>query len=88
MKEIFKFLSSLELYLSEEKVLQKEKKEYVDLVVRILRRDFNTEEQNEILFSIGQKLSALREEDLRKMEKEYGILQKNTETLRSIMQIT
>ena len=88
MKKIFKFLSSLELYPSEEKALQKEKKEYVDLVVRILRRDFNTEEQNEILFSIGQKLSALREEDLRKMEKEYGILQKNTETLRSIMQIT
>ena len=88
MKKIFKFLSSLELYLSEEKVLQKEKKEYVDLVVRILRRDFNTEEQNEILFSVGQKLSALREEDLRKMEKEYGILQKNTETLRSIMQIS
>lgn len=88
MKKIFKFLSSLELYSSEEKALQKEKKEYVDLVVRILRRDFNTEEQNEILFSIGQKLSALREEDLRKMEKEYGILQKNTETLRSIMQIS
>lgn len=88
MKKIFKFLSSLELYSSEEKALQKEKKEYVDLVVRILRRDFNTEEQNEILFSVGQKLSALREEDLRKMEKEYGILQKNTETLRSIMQIT
>lgn len=88
MKKIFKFLSSLELYPSEEKTLQKEKKEYVDLVVRILRRDFNTEEQNEILFSVGQKLSALREEDLRKMEKEYGILQKNTETLRSIMQLT
>lgn len=57
--------------------------EYVDKVVYLLRRDFNTKEQNEILVSIATKLSKLREEDMRTMEKEYAILQENTNTLKS-----
>ena len=57
--------------------------EYVDKVVRLLRRDFTTNEQNTILLSIAQKLSELRELDMRKMEKEYKDLQESTYTLRT-----
>ena len=62
-------------------------KEYVDKVVYLLRRDFDTQTQNQILLSIGIKLSKLRDEDIRKMEKEYTILQENTNTLKSKMAI-
>lgn len=62
-------------------------KEYVDKVVYLLRRDFDTQTQNQILLSIGIKLSKLRDEDIRKMEKEYTILQENTNTLKSRMAI-
>lgn len=57
--------------------------EYVDKVVRLLRRDFTTPEQNTILLSVAQKLSDLREQDMRKMEKEYKDLQESTYTLRT-----
>lgn len=56
--------------------------EYVDKVVRLLRRDFTATEQNTILLSVAQKLSELREQDMRKMEKEYKDLQESTNTLR------
>lgn len=61
--------------------------EYVDKVVYLLRRDFDTQTQNQILLSIGTKLSKLRDEDMRKMEKEYAVLQENTNTLKSRMAI-
>lgn len=64
------------------------KEEYVDKVVYLLRRDFTTTEQNQILISVGHKLSKLREEDLRKMEKDYAILQENTNTLKIKMAIS
>jgi hypothetical protein len=59
--------------------------DYVDKVVHLLRRDFSTAKQNEILLSIGQKLSNLREEDMRRIEKEYATLQENTNTLKDKM---
>lgn len=62
-------------------------KEYVDKVVYLLRRDFDTQTQNQILLSVGTKISKLREEDMRKMEKEYAILQENTNTLKNKMAI-
>jgi hypothetical protein len=61
--------------------------EYVDKVVYLLRRDFDTTEQNEIILSIGQKLSELREQDMRDMEKKYAVLQENTNTLKHRMAI-
>lgn len=57
--------------------------DYVDKVVHLLRRDFTATEQNTILLSVAQKLSELREQDMRKMEKEYKDLQENTYTLRT-----
>lgn len=62
-------------------------KEYVDKVVYLLRRDFDTTTQNQILLSIAADLSKLREEDMRKMEKEYAVLQENHNTLKSRMSI-
>lgn len=59
--------------------------EYVDKVVNLLRRDFNTATQNKILLSVANKLSDLREKDMRNLEKEYAYLQENTNTLKSKM---
>jgi hypothetical protein len=83
-----KFLQSLRTRLSA--ILSPEPEiqaDYVDKVVYLLRRDFTTEKQNEILLSIGHKLSKLREEDMRRIEKEYAILLENTNTLKSKMAI-
>ena len=55
--------------------------EYVDKVVYLLRRDFDTETQNKILLTIGKKLSQLRDEDMRKMEEDYKILQQSHNNL-------
>jgi hypothetical protein len=63
------------------------KEDYVDKVVYLLRRDFSTKEQNEIILSVGHKLSKLREQDMRDIEKKYAILQENTNTLKSKMAI-
>ena len=57
--------------------------EYVDKMVYLLRRDFDTETQNNILLSVGKKLSELRNEDMRKMEKDYKILQQSHVNLNS-----
>lgn len=59
------------------------KGEYVDKVVYLLRRDFTTREQNEIVQSITKKLSDLRDQDMVDMAKTYDILQKDTLYLRS-----
>lgn len=59
------------------------KNEYVDKVVFLLRRDFNTTEQNEILLSITKKLSDLRDLDMTEMELQYERLQKDTINLRN-----
>lgn len=81
-----KFLQSLQTSLSAFlSPVPETKEEYVDKVVYLLRRDFNTKEQNEILLSIATKLSKLREEDMRKIEKEYATLQEDHNTLKSKM---
>lgn len=59
--------------------------DYVDKVVYLLRRDFDVKTQNEILLSIGKKLSELREQDMRKLEENYKVLQENHTVLNSRM---
>lgn len=86
MKKFLQLLQTkLSAFLSPVPEIQED---YVDKVVYLLRRDFTTAEQNQILLSIGQKLSNLREQDMQKMEKEYAILQENTNTLKSKMAIS
>jgi hypothetical protein len=83
-----KFLQSLRTKLSA--ILSPEPEiqaDYVDKVVYLLRRDFNTKEQNEIILSIGHKLSKLREQDMRDMEKKYAVLQEDNNTLKHKMAI-
>lgn len=63
------------------------KNEYVDKVVYLLRRDFTTAEQNEIVLSITQKLSELRELDMTELYLRYERLQKDTKHLRSIIAV-
>lgn len=80
MKKLLNYCrTQLSAFLSPEPEVQND---YVDKVVYLLRRDFNSKEQNEILVSIGTKLSALRDQDMRQMEKDYAILQENTNTLK------
>ncbi len=57
--------------------------EYIDKVVYLLRRDFDTETQNNILLAVGKKLSELRDQDMRKMEEDYKILQQSHNNLNS-----
>ncbi len=59
------------------------KSEYIDKMVYLLRRDFDTKTQNDILLSVGKRLSELREQDMRKMENDFRILQEDTITLQS-----
>jgi hypothetical protein len=80
-----KLSALLSALLSPEPEIQED---YVDKVVLLLRRDFTTEKQNEILLSIGHKLSKLREKDMKRIEKEYAILQENTNTLKTKMAIS
>ena len=86
MKKFFQSLQTrLSTVLSPVPEIQEE---YVDKVVYLLRRDFNTKEQNEIILSIGHKLSKLREQDMRDMEKKYAVLQEDSNTLKHRMAIT
>jgi hypothetical protein len=57
--------------------------DYVNKVVYLLRRDFNSKEQNEILVAIATKLSALRDQDMVKMEEDYRLLQYNAAALKN-----
>ena len=57
--------------------------EYIDKMVFLLRRDFDTKTQNNVLLAVGKKLSELREQDMRKMENDFRILQEDTESLQS-----
>ena len=86
MKKLLNYCrTQLSAFLSPEPEVQND---YVDKVVYLLRRDFSSKEQNEILVSIGTKLSALREKDMRQMEREYAILQENTNTLKGRLALT
>jgi hypothetical protein len=80
MKKFFSWLQATKKsYLDIEPEVQAE---YVSKVVYLLRRDFKSDEQNEILLAIAYKLSDLRVKDLDQMAKDYAKLQENTETLR------
>lgn len=63
------------------------KEEYVGKVVYLLRRDFNTTEQNEIIMSIIKKISEKRHEDMTDMERRYATLQKDTSLLENSVSI-
>jgi len=63
------------------------KEEYVNKVVYLLRRDFTTAEQNEIVISIIKKLSENRAKDMIDMENKYQVLQKDTTFLRESISI-
>ena len=62
--------------------------DYVDKVVYLLRRDFNSEEQNAILLAVATKLSKLRDEDLAQMEKDYANLQEYNSSLKNRLALT
>lgn len=75
MKRFLNYLRSrISTFLSPEPEVQED---YVDKVVYLLRRDFDSEQQNKILLSIGTKLSTLRDKDMLQMERDYTILQHN-----------
>lgn len=84
MKLINNIKNKLSLILSPEPEI---KEDYVDKVVFLLRRDFNSQDQNEIILTIGEKISKLRAEDMRRMEENYQNLQKNTNILAQKMAI-
>jgi hypothetical protein len=76
MKRLVNYLRSrISTFLSPEPEVQED---YVDKVVYLLRRDFDSKQQNEILLSIGTKLSTLRDNDMLQMERDYTVLQHNT----------
>lgn len=73
MKKFLNYLrTQLSAFLSPEPEIQND---YVDKVVYLLRRDFDSEQQNEILMAIAIKLSKMRDADLAQMEKDYANLQ-------------
>jgi len=59
------------------------KDDYVNKVVYLLRRDFTTTEQNEIVQSVTKKLSDLRELDMTEMALNYERLQRDAIRLKS-----
>jgi hypothetical protein len=86
MKKLLNYCRThLSAFLSPEPEIQSD---YVDKVVYLLRRDFNSKEQNEILVSIGTKLSALRDQDMLQIEKDYKVLQQNTILLKERLALT
>lgn len=83
MKKLFKlFKVNLLAFLTPEPEIQQE---YVDKMVILLRRDFTTTQQNEIVVSVAKQLSELREKDMERMTIEYDILQKDTNHLKNVI---
>lgn len=78
-----KFINELRVkivnFLSPQPELEED---YVDKVIYLLRRDFSTATQNQILISITKKLSELRDLDMRDMEKKYQVLLDDTVSLK------
>lgn len=86
MKRFLNYLRThLSTFLSPEPEIQND---YVNKVVYLLRRDFDSEQQNEILVAIATKLSVLRDQDLAQMEKDYANLLEYHNTLKHRMAIT
>lgn len=57
--------------------------DYVDKMVILLRRDFTTRQQNEIIISVAKKLSDLREQDMTDMAEKYVVLQEDMLNLKT-----
>jgi hypothetical protein len=86
MKKLLNYCRThLSILLSPEPEIQSD---YVNKVVYLLRRDFDSESQNEILVAVATKLSILRDQDLAQMEKDYANLQEFNNTLKHRMAIT
>ncbi len=59
-----------------------QQKEAIDRTLYLLRRDFNLEEQNEIMFSLVDRLNKLREADIKDKEMELAYMIKQTDLLK------
>ena len=59
--------------------------DYVDKIVYLMRRDFSSKEQNKILQSVATKLTALRNQDMLALEKEYISLKEQTTLLKGMI---
>lgn len=80
MKKFFNYIrAQLSAFLTPEPEIQGE---YTDKVVYLLRRDFDSEQQNEILLAIAIQLSILRDQDMAQMEKDYANLQEYNSKLK------
>lgn len=80
MKKFFNYCrSQISAFVSPEPEVQSD---YVDKVVYLLRRDFDSKQQNEIIVAVAAKLSDLRDKDMIKMESDYRVLKHNTLYLR------
>lgn len=83
LKRLFKKLRvEFSTLFSHEPEIQED---YVDKVVTLLRRDFTTKQQNEIVISVVKKLSELRQEDMDKMSIEYDTLQRDNNHLKQVI---
>lgn len=83
LKRLFKKLRvEFSTLFSHEPEIQED---YVDKVVTLLRRDFTTTQQNEIVISVVKKLSELRQEDMDKMSIEYDTLQRDNNHLKQVI---
>jgi hypothetical protein len=86
MKKLLNYIrTQLSAFLSPEPEIQND---YVDKVVYLLRRDFDSEQQNEILVAIATKLSKMRDADLAQMEKDYANLQEFNGILKQKLALT
>jgi hypothetical protein len=78
MKNLIVFLHTLKIKLQNFFFPEPELEEdYSDKVVRLLRRDFDVQNQNKILISISKKLAELRLKDMKKMEEDYKVLKES-----------
>lgn len=59
------------------------KNDYVEKVVYLLRRDFNTQEQNDIIIAIGKRICEEREKDMSRMSDEYADINEGLNELRN-----
>jgi hypothetical protein len=78
------FRTKMSAFLSPQPEIQQE---YVSKVVYLLRRDFSTKEQNEIIVAIELKLTELRKLDMQQMEKDYLVLQRDYTILKDRLAI-
>jgi hypothetical protein len=74
-----KLSNNFDTFVKHEPVQQKEA---IDRTLRLLRRDFNLEEQNEIMFSLVDRLNKLREADIKAKEMELAYMIKQTDLLK------